>query len=104
MMREGRADASHFGIMDFRGRWFIAGNVVRDVAALNKMEILPWDIWGDMPPIGKDVPDDSLALFDRLAEASRNPDTPLDRLRALYDDVRVPDEVFNSVTGQLERV
>src|SRR2546425_155790 len=36
--RAGEADASKFGIIvgDLRGLWFIAGNLVRDVAALNK--------------------------------------------------------------------
>jgi hypothetical protein len=31
---------------DLRGLWFIAGNVVREVAALDKMEMLPWDQMG----------------------------------------------------------
>jgi hypothetical protein len=30
------------------GQWFIEGNVVRDLAALNKVEMLPWDGWGIM--------------------------------------------------------
>jgi hypothetical protein len=27
----------------------ISGNTVRDLAALNKVEMLPWDEWGQMP-------------------------------------------------------
>ena len=40
MCREGKADPSRFGIFqgDMRGLWFIAGNLVKDVASLNKME------------------------------------------------------------------
>ncbi|NEQ19613.1 MAG: hypothetical protein F6K28_08495 [Microcoleus sp. SIO2G3] len=34
---------------DLRGLWYIAGEMVRDVTALNKMEMLPWDIWGAIP-------------------------------------------------------
>ena len=34
-----------YGIFDLRGLWFVAGNVMRDFAALNNMEMLPWDVW-----------------------------------------------------------
>jgi hypothetical protein len=30
------------------GLWFSAGNLVRDIAALNNRETLPWDFWGAM--------------------------------------------------------
>jgi len=36
-------DGDRFGILDMWGKWFIKGNVVRDLAALNKVEMLPWD-------------------------------------------------------------
>jgi hypothetical protein len=103
-VREGRARADRFGIMDLSGHWFIAGNVIRDVAALNKMEMLPWDMWGAMPPFGEPVPEAKFALFDRLAAATRDPGTPLATLRALYAEARVPDEVFNSLRSQFETV
>jgi hypothetical protein len=44
--RKGNANPEHFGIGFYEGMnglWFIAGNLVRDLAALNKMEMLPWD-------------------------------------------------------------
>jgi hypothetical protein len=46
----GRAsDASatgKFGLsqLDEAGYWWIAANLLRDVAALNNMEMLPWDV------------------------------------------------------------
>ena len=46
--RAGKADPKAFGILDMHGLWFIAGNVIRDVAALNNHEMLPWDVWGAM--------------------------------------------------------
>lgn len=46
--RAGEADPASFGIFDLQGPWFIAGNVLRDLAALNNMEMLPWDVWGAM--------------------------------------------------------
>jgi hypothetical protein len=48
--RSGEAD-ERFGISfaGLRGLWFVAGSLVRDVAALNKMEMAPWDVWGAQP-------------------------------------------------------
>jgi hypothetical protein len=73
--RAGQADPSKFGIFkgDLRGLWFIAGNLVHDVAALNKMEMLQWDVWGAMPPPNVPLRDDQLAFFDRLAALTRAP-------------------------------
>ena len=49
--RGGDASPAKFGIFkgDLLRLWFIAGEMVRDVAALNKMEMLPWDVWGAIP-------------------------------------------------------
>lgn len=44
--RRGEVDASRFGFADDRGAHLIAGSVLRDLAALNKNEMLPWDYWG----------------------------------------------------------
>ena len=31
------------------GACLLAANLLRDVAALNNMEMLPWDVWGPCP-------------------------------------------------------
>src|SRR5579863_10087351 len=46
--RNGHDEPARFGIFDMAGLWFICSNVVRDLAALNKIELLPWDVWGPM--------------------------------------------------------
>src|SRR5512134_1672750 len=46
MCRRGEQDADKFGIFDMHGLGFVRGNLVRDVASLNRMELLPWDCWG----------------------------------------------------------
>ena len=107
--RAGEADASKFGIFqgDLRGLWFIAGNLVRDVAALNKMEMLPWDVWGGMPDPDEQLGDDHLAFFDGLAALTRAPDASFEDLRARFesdDRLRVPETVFNSVRQRQEAV
>jgi hypothetical protein len=103
LCRAGTADPNAFGILDMCGWWFIAGNVVRDLAALNDAVMLPWDVWGAMPQPG-DEPD--FARFDALAELTCDPDTHFAELRALYetDAIKVPPVVFNAVLQRPEPV
>ena len=49
--RAGRADPDTFGVVGFDHAWGIGeirGNAIRDLASLNKIEMLPWDEWGRM--------------------------------------------------------
>lgn len=48
--RHGRIDATTFGVAGTQnfGPAEISGNAIRDLAALNKVEMLPWDEWGRM--------------------------------------------------------
>ena len=103
LCRNGKADPGAFGILDMYGLWFIAGNVIRDVAALNNHEMLPWDVWGAMA--GTDTELD-LPFIDRLAEFSHAPDRHLGDLRAIYKDKRVavPGTVFNAVLNRPDPV
>lgn len=93
MYRDGEADGEQFGIFDMWGPWFIRGNVVRDVASLNKVEVLPWDGWGLLVEGQQGSPDDD-AFVDRIASATAR--TAFDEVRSLYegdDRLRVPDEI-----------
>jgi hypothetical protein len=52
LYRAGKADAANFGVDDVADAWGAAeirGNALRDLAALNKVEVLPWDEWGPLP-------------------------------------------------------
>ena len=105
--RKGEADPSKFGIFELRGLWFIAGSLVRDVAALNKMEMLQWDTWGAMPGPDKPLDNNQLAFFDRLAALTLESDVSFEELRSLYESderVRVPEVVFNSMLRRTEAV
>jgi hypothetical protein len=46
--KDGALDASRFGVsaIDIAGQRFIAASLMRDQAALLKIELKPWDIWG----------------------------------------------------------
>jgi hypothetical protein len=107
--KEGNADPSKFGIFkgDLRGLWFIACNLVRDVASLNKVEMLPWDVWGSMPQPNQPVTDEASPFFDRLAGLTRSPDDNFEELTSMYqadDRLRVPGQVFNSMLQREEAV
>lgn len=67
MCRTGRADPEKFGIFDMLGLGFVRGNLVRDVAALNKVELLPWDCWGVILKDSLDEAED-LSALDRAAD------------------------------------
>ena len=104
--RSGAADPAGFGLSTINeaGDWFIAGNLMRDAAALRNIELLPWDCWGAMPtpehPIGSEL----AALFDRLAALTEAPDASAAQLRQLCEDgrLRVPPAVRNHLRDRDE--
>ncbi|KAA0687985.1 transglutaminase domain-containing protein [Neorhizobium sp. P12A] len=101
------ADPATFGIFDEGGFWFIATNLLRDFAALNSMEMLPWDNWGLMPRPEEELSPDRAKLFDHLAALAEEADERFDEIRTLYqqdDKLRVPARVFNGVRKQIEDV
>jgi hypothetical protein len=67
MCRREDADPDSFGIFNMKGLGFVRGDLVRDVASLNKVELLPWDCWGLIEKEDLAGSDD-LALLDRLAD------------------------------------
>ncbi|MDP9375532.1 MAG: transglutaminase-like domain-containing protein [Chloroflexota bacterium] len=85
LCRAGRADPERFGIHDLRGMWFIRGNVVRDLAALNRTELLPWDRWGLIETPYDDLSGEELALLDRVAALTLAGDEAFAEVRALYE-------------------
>lgn len=103
LCRAGKADAQKFGIAfaNLRGLWFVAGSVVRDIAALNGARVLPWDVWGAMPREPRELSEKELAYFDRLA-ASSEPELQ----RIFHEDqrLRVPPRVFNAIRNIEEAI
>jgi hypothetical protein len=64
MCRRGDADPDKFGIFQWHGLGFIAGNVARDLLALDKFEVLPWDHWGLLDKPVDDFSSEDMALVD----------------------------------------
>jgi hypothetical protein len=107
--RSGEADERQFGtsFAGLRGLWFVAGSLVRDTAALNKMEMSPWDVWGAQPPPKEALDPQRLAFFDELAALTRDPDDVFAELQRRYeedDDLRVPPTVFNALNERREPI
>jgi hypothetical protein len=99
--RTGQADPDRFGLsfIPEAGNWWIAANLMRDAAALDGVEVLPWDTWGGMPEPADQV---DLALFDELAGATAGPSMAEVRRLLADDRLRVPAEVFNVLRKRRE--
>jgi hypothetical protein len=101
-VRHGRLDTQTFGVsfVGIAGAWFVAGSVLRDLAALNKEELLPWDYWGlgrALSP-ASGIADRDAARLDRLAALLAGGDPEWAVLRATYaedDALRVPAVVLS---------
>jgi hypothetical protein len=70
-MRAGEIDPAKLGLaaLGLAGDWFAAHSVLRDAAALNKIELLPWETWSigrDFGP-GRPVPPAHRPAIDAVA-------------------------------------
>jgi len=81
--RNGESDPDHYGIFDMRGLWFIRGNLIRDIAALNKIELLPWDGWGLIDRKYESISHEELSILDRIASMTFD-DVDLISIREAY--------------------
>ena len=66
------AHGSRFGVSspNLQGEWFVAGSLFRDMAALRKLELKPWDYSGlsaSLPWNSSDWPSDVKATLNLLA-------------------------------------
>jgi hypothetical protein len=109
MCRSGRANPESFGLthVHLQGLWFIAGNVLRDLASLNRMEMLPWDVWGLMSMDDAALTEDKKALLDKVAALTLAGDEALPEVRKIYESderLRVPRVVFNVLRNADEAV
>jgi hypothetical protein len=106
MCRNGQADPEQFGIFDMHGLGFVRGNFIRDVTALNKVELLPWDCWGLILTPTLDAPED-LTLLDPLAELTRSDVPDFEQVRNIYESdprLRVNGKIQSYVNGSMETI
>ena len=107
--RAGEADPETFLVapeldVEMTRSWpYLRHNLVHDLAALNKVEMILWDTWGLMEK--EHVAERDLALLDRVAEATAVADPVLSELRRLYKGepgLQVPGTVtsYSPLTGE----
>jgi len=107
LCRSGQADPNQFGIFDMCGINFVKGDFVRDVAALNKVELLPWDCWGMIFADYATLPPDDLSMLDRLADLTCTDVPDFERVRQLYESdprLRVGESIQSYVNGNMELI
>ncbi len=106
MCRQEGADPDSFGIFDMKGLGFVRGDFIRDVASLNKVELLPWDCWGIIEKEDLSDPDD-LVFLDRLADLTCADAPELEAVQRLYRSdprLRAEGEIHSYTQAGLETV
>ncbi len=96
--RAGHEDPDQFGIFDEHGLWFVEGDLLLDLAAINGVELLPWDAWAGHGP-GWVPTESEAAEVDRLAELICRDDATEIRARYGQPDLRVPAQIVSFVDG-----
>ena len=107
--RRGELDAVNCGLSSINehGSYWIAGNLRLDLASLNKVEMLPWDVWGAGWAPGEQPTEAQLRLFDAVADVTIDPDARFGEMRRRYDtddSLRMNGTVFNVTRSQQETV
>jgi hypothetical protein len=117
LCRKGELDAMRFGnscpikpewgIDSLFGLWFVRGNLLRDFAALNKVETSPflvrvvkglnWKAWRLVAASDQELAAHDWSLLDRIADLCSDADSNFNAIRSLYDgnsDLAVPAEII----------
>jgi hypothetical protein len=106
MCRSGEQDPEKFGIFDMHGLGFVRGDLVRDVASLNKMELLPWDCWGVILNESLNDPAD-LTLLDEIAALTAGDVPDFETVRSRYQSdprLHVDGTLLSYVNGDMVQV
>jgi hypothetical protein len=100
-IRAGEVDPKTFGLQlsegPMVGEWFVAGNVRLDLAALNKVETLLWDIWGTGADSDDEMTDAIRELYDHVSLVAGN-DVPFGAAGKLFTEnegLRTPKTVLS---------
>ncbi len=109
LCRRGLFDPMKCGIDDHWGLWFVRGQLLRDFASLNKVEIVPYECgrtknldltsWRLMSANDSDLSQTDLALLDEVAALTLDADDNLEQIMRLYGNnacLQVPPNILAS--------
>ncbi len=101
-------DKVGLSVIGLSGWWFAAQSVLRDVAALNQIEMLPWETWsvgGGFEP-GRDIAPQMIDALDKVAnQLAGSPDADL--AQRVYREnpwIKVTPKVLSFVNGVPEEI
>ncbi len=97
-------DPKKYNLKSLSGLWFIRGNLLRDFAALNKIEMEPyldkvqngkngWKKWRLVSAKDDELSKENIQLLNKIAKLSLDPDKNFKEIRKLYltkKDLQVP--------------
>lgn len=97
--------ASRFGVasLDLGGAWFVAGSLLRDMAALRKLELKPWDYWGpseNLSRISAEWSQEAWETFDQLASRLGHADIDGEGEPEALADWPLPERVIRFPHGE----
>ena len=101
LCRSGQAKSHQFGFKRWKGWGYIRGSLLHDLDALNKVELLPMDWWGEfITKAERDVTAQERELLDRLADLSNSVDDRgnldrFDEMRAAYETLPYSQDVHS---------
>lgn len=109
LCRNGLFDPMKCGIDEHWGLWFVRGQLLRDFASLNKIELVPYECglkknldltsWFLMSANDSELSQADLALLDEAAALSLDADKKLHQIIQLYDSnicLQVPQNILQS--------
>jgi hypothetical protein len=85
--RSGQADADFFGFSRWAGLGYVRHGVLRDLLALNRVEILPWQPAGLPQKAEEEVSEGERAWLDRIAALTVAGNGTFPELRSAYEEV-----------------
>jgi hypothetical protein len=87
-------DPKYFGLETLQGLWFVRGQLLRDFAALNKVETVPllirlgkglsWKPWRLVGAADDELGSEDYQLLDTIAQYSAQPDRYFEEIRSLF--------------------
>lgn len=97
MCRRGEANPDDFGIFEMRGWDFVKNDLLLDFRALNKVELLPWDVCGLATVPYNELTPEQFALLDHVAALTLAGNESFASVRLVYEEnegLRAPVELL----------